>query len=570
MNYYLKKLFGILLCTIPLVNHASQQPTTRVQALEQLAIQKIIPQLETVLPGYYQALRSGQSFTQAKESFLEQPLIARLPEMLKEDLLSPALYKKYEPELLKVILNRPLHTIEFPATNFEFDSYGKHFFADAVAYDETLISIWNTSDIANGKMHEIIEDGIDGHALSTIFNPNSTKLYASFPKKAGSLDLPSGHMSTFAELPDDDESLYDNFDFIFLGNELLYASIIHHDDNHHTFRLASADKVLKEIDYTDELQPAGIMQVVEGTNRIYILQSDDSVRFIDPITLAEQTIPPQEHPISMTHAINNMFFMGDDQGNITVWDLSNQAPIIDAPIITIAGQGNPVSYIGLSSDGGKGAFAFDNSNDIALYNIETLQKFTLKGHSDRVNSVEFTPDNQYLVSTSQDGTLQIWDVNERSLINAAATQDNPVLRAKANITGHSPEAGQLSFFKYDDPNIPFYIFTCAAVGEDYDEDWFEEDIEHQTNIRMWFMPKKDFFNFDQTFYLLAMAKLLDNSFLKTFESRKQYDTYIDGLMDTKILQTFSLPLRQNFISFLEEQKAKKIAPAMTARFAEAP
>ena len=592
MSRYLKKTLCIVLYTLTMANHGSQQPASRVQTLQQLAMQELLSNLKDLSPIYYQNLRSGQSFTQAKKSIYEQPPIDPLSELLLREPLSSALYKKYEPAILNVIFNKPLLSIDLPnVNNFGFDDNGRYFFY-SVAHDNgeqilTRILVGDTSDIASGKIATFLEVFIDGDGiiLSPTFNPDSTKLYAAFSKKAVALDLPNGNLHTFAQLPDDDEdevAFYENFDFIFLDGKKLYAYIINHDENHRTFGLASieANQILKEIDYIGELQPE-FMGFEKGSKKISVVQNNNSVWFIDPITLAEQTIPAQAHPIRVTHAIENMFFMGDEQGNITILDLSEEAPDL---IATLAGQGDPAHYIGLSSDGHKCAVSFENSNDIALYNIQTQQKFTLKGHIGTVDAVEFTPDDKYLISTSQDGTIQVWDVNEKTLIDVP--QDNPIVHAIATITGHSPELGSLHFFREDNPDVPFYIFTCQApedediedpdepiVGEEEDiegEIMDEENAEIPQTIRIWFMPKQNFFNFNQILYLLSMAKLLDNNFLKTFETKKQYDTYIDGLMDFHILKTFPLSLRQNFITFLEEQKAKKIAPAMTARSAEAP
>ncbi len=533
--------------------------------------------VEDLLPAYYRSLRSGKSFTQAKKNVLEQSPVFFLPEALK-DTFSAALYKKYESEILNVIFNKPFFTIEVPdVSNFSFDTSGRYFYSSAAIDEGTRISVWNTSNIAKGEMVMALTKVVmeDYNLLMSGFNLDSTKLYAAFDKKAIALDLSSGNIHTFAQLPEPEENgeengngdtFYNNFNFIFLDDKELYAYIVYHDVNHHTFRLVSieTDQILKEIDYTDELQPE-FMRFYEKPKKIFIAQNNGSIRLIDPTTLIEQTLPAQANPISFSNFTKDKFFAGDVQGNIIIWDLSTQGPIIEAPTATIEGLGGAasgaVSYSALSGkdNGNKCAVTFENSSDIVLYNIQTQQKFTLKGHSDTIDTFQFTPDDNYLISTSQDGTIQIWDVSERALIDALS-QANPVVHAITKITGHSPDLGILEFFRRNDPDVPFYIFTCVAAGGAFGAH----------SIRIWFMPKQDFFGFDQTIYLLSLAKLLDSQFLKTFQTRREYDDYIDGLMDVRILQTFSLPLRQNFMKFLEEQKAKKIAPAISARSAEAP
>ena len=47
----------------------------------------------------------------------------------------------------------------------------------------------------------------------------------------------------------------------------------------------------------------------------------------------------------------------------------------------------------------------------AKKSVEGQETLTLKGHSDDVNSVSFSPDGKRIVSGSQDNTLKIWDIS---------------------------------------------------------------------------------------------------------------------------------------------------------------
>ena len=51
-----------------------------------------------------------------------------------------------------------------------------------------------------------------------------------------------------------------------------------------------------------------------------------------------------------------------------------------------------------------------NDRTIKIWNLENgLQIKELKGHSDYINSVAFSPDGKTLVSGSSDRTIRIWN-----------------------------------------------------------------------------------------------------------------------------------------------------------------
>lgn len=64
-----------------------------------------------------------------------------------------------------------------------------------------------------------------------------------------------------------------------------------------------------------------------------------------------------------------------------------------------------------------------SDNTIRVFDLATKkEKFGLKGHKDRVRSVDYSPDSKLLVSGDESGTIKLWDVIEGKEI---ATWDNP-------------------------------------------------------------------------------------------------------------------------------------------------
>lgn len=90
---------------------------------------------------------------------------------------------------------------------------------------------------------------------------------------------------------------------------------------------------------------------------------------------------------------------------------------------------------------------------------------TLEGHSDKVNSVVFSPDGQWLASGSSDGTIKIWDVNSGSCQTLEC--DGPVLSIVFSPDGQQLASGLSDgvIKVWDIKESSFYLQTSKSFND---------------------------------------------------------------------------------------------------------
>ena len=105
----------------------------------------------------------------------------------------------------------------------------------------------------------------------------------------------------------------------------------------------------------------------------------------------------------------------DSQGQITIWDIEE-----NTKIKTIYSGSSQTEDVAMSPNGQR--IAIVAGLDLKIFDAKggkILKKLT--GHEDRLGSVSFSPDGQYLVSAEHTGQIKLWDVSEASL--AAKAKD---------------------------------------------------------------------------------------------------------------------------------------------------
>ena len=86
-------------------------------------------------------------------------------------------------------------------------------------------------------------------------------------------------------------------------------------------------------------------------------------------------------------------------------------------LYTLTGHTDSVQAVAVTPNG-KYVISSSTDNTIKVWNLKTgTELLTIKGNSNRTNDVVVTPDGKYLIShSSYDKTLQVWDLESQYVI----------------------------------------------------------------------------------------------------------------------------------------------------------
>ncbi len=116
----------------------------------------------------------------------------------------------------------------------------------------------------------------------------------------------------------------------------------------------------------------------------------------------------------------SQLYVGSYDKNVWVFDLSS-GEVID----TLQFHNGAITSLALSKQGILASASWDMH--IALWEKNKRQPlFVLTGHEEKVNFIQFSPDNKTLGSVSDDGTLIIWDVTTGGIIKRIKAHSEPV------------------------------------------------------------------------------------------------------------------------------------------------
>lgn len=136
--------------------------------------------------------------------------------------------------------------------------------------------------------------------------------------------------------------------------------------------------------------------------------SDDTVLLMDTGYFSQfgREINVEAYIIDVAFSPDDRYLaISNSTGLITMWDLSTMEiaqeifPPHNYPIIAFSPDGR------ILASGGESNF------DIVLWDVTTGQQIgnTLRGHTNKINKITFSPNGNYIASASRDNTIIVWD-----------------------------------------------------------------------------------------------------------------------------------------------------------------
>ncbi len=116
--------------------------------------------------------------------------------------------------------------------------------------------------------------------------------------------------------------------------------------------------------------------------------------------------------------------------------------------------------------------------DLELWNLTSARKVaTLKGYSDRVGSVQITPDGRFAVSGSNDKTVKVWDREEQTCIGTLEGHENRVFSVAI-----SPDGALIASTGFTDDTVRLWDWKSGACLQ------VIEHTNHASSISVAFAP----------------------------------------------------------------------------------
>ena len=196
----------------------------------------------------------------------------------------------------------------------------------------------------------------------------------------------------------------------------------------------SGDQTIRIWDMTSD-SPPGVISVAEDISRVAVSRdgrtimalrkSDRAILLWDAQTkqrsgtLSSDTIEGSTVlPRSMALSQDGETLIGpaDTGSAIAIWDFPRRR--LQRLVPVLRGE-NGIEALAISPDGSRVAVGGTNSGSLSVWDVRKGKLLlTLSGHTQGMRSLAWTPDGTRLISSSQDGTVRVWD--SRSVYNHEA------------------------------------------------------------------------------------------------------------------------------------------------------